>query len=378
MLALRKLFIAIVLALTGTLAQAQADLSENPVRANLEDARSSYIFVFQTGVAVGQVEPLARRLVQTEGGQLRHTFSTVLRGFSAHLPAPAAARLAQSPLVAYYEPNGVVWAIAKPPWAGGGGDDTSSTQVTPWGITRVGGPKDGTSLHAWVIDTGIDLEHADLNVGSGANFVLRGKNSPDDGHGHGTHVAGTIAAIDNSIDVVGVAAGATVHPIRVLDNSGSGTVDGVVAGVDYVAAHASVGDCANMSLGASGHFQSLHDAVANAAGQGIYFAVAAGNDSADASDYEPAHVEHMNVFTQSAIDSSDVFAGFSNYGNPPVDFAAPGVSVLSTKKGGGTTKMSGTSMATPHVCGLLLYGPPNSDGTALDDPDGQPDPIAHY
>ncbi len=204
------------------------------------------------------------------------------------------------------------------------------------------------------------------------------EDSPDDANGHGTHVAGTVAAIDNDIDVVGVAPNATVHPVRVLSKNGFGMTDWIVAGIDYVAANGVAGDCANMSLGGLGHQDSIHDAVIGAADLGIRFSVSAGNESADAEDYEPAHVEHPNVYTISAIDSKDIFASFSNWGEP-VDFAAPGVDVLSTQMGGGTTIMSGTSMAAPHVCGILLHlATPDSDGYAIDDPDNDPDPIAHF
>lgn len=351
------------------------DPPTNEVRTNLDEAANSFIFVLREDVPAGRVHSLASEMARSGDGSVRHVFTHALKGFSANMSAVAASRVAaNNPNIAYYEPNGIAWAVlAKPSGAGGGGGET-----VPWGVSRVGGPAAGAGLHAWIIDTGIDLDHADLNVGYGANFVSKGKDSPDDGHGHGTHVAGTVGAIDNDIDVVGVAADATVHPVRVLDNSGSGTIDEVVAGVDYVAANASPGDCANMSLGASGHYQSLHDSVLNAAGKGIYFAIAAGNDGDHAENYEPAHVEHSNVFTESAIDSNDSLTSWSNYGNPPVDYAAPGASILSTKKGGGTTTMSGTSMAAPHVCGLLLFGKPNSDGTAKNDPDGDPDPIAHF
>ncbi|PCJ40331.1 MAG: peptidase S8 [Moraxellaceae bacterium] len=357
----------------------QGLLPDNAMQ-NLEDAQQSYIFVYKQGLPRDRVNQLSHALVRQGGGTVRHIFTVAIKGFSANISAQGAARLAaNNPSIAYFEPNGVAWAFAKPPWAGGGDEEEEAIQVTPWGVARVGGPIDGRGLDAWIIDTGIDLDHPDLNVGYGANFVSRGKNSPNDGQGHGTHVAGTIGAIDNSIDVVGVASGATVHPVRVLDNSGSGTIDGVIAGVDWVAENASAGDCANMSLGASGHFESLHAAVSNAAEMGIYFAIAAGNSSKDASDYEPAHVEGDNIYTISAIDSNDEFAGFSNFGNPTVDYAAPGVNVLSTKKGGGTTAKSGTSMAAPHACGLLLFSAPlNSYGTAISDPDGNPDPIAHY
>ncbi len=375
----------------------------------VESARTSFIFVFTDDVPARDVPGLALGLTKTAAGRTRHIFTHAIKGFSASVPAHAAIQIARNPKIAYYEANGVAQAIAplaskrpdnpgggKPDKPGGGkpdkpkkdkpdngggdgGGDTPSGQQTPWGITRVGGNQDGSGRHAWVIDTGIDLAHGDLNVGSGDNFVGDGQTSGNDGNGHGTHVAGTIAALNNEIDVVGVAAGATVHPVRVLDNSGFGTIDGVVAGVDYVAANALSGDVANMSLTAAGHWQSLHDAVVNAASQGIRFAIAAGNDDNYAAYYEPADVEHPNVFTVSATDSSDRFASFSNWGNPPVDFAAPGVGVLSTRRGGGTTSLSGTSMAAPHVAGiLLLRAAPNSDGVASGDPDGVADPIAHH
>ncbi|MEN8177747.1 MAG: S8 family serine peptidase [Pseudomonadota bacterium] len=364
----------------------------------LEDAQSSYIFAFEDNVQAGEIRGQTKRLVQEAGGSIRHVFTKVLKGFSASVSATAAAQIAASPHVAYYEQNKIYWATDKnrryedddrnhaaSPGKGPGRDDDPDDpepdQVTPWGIERIGGPIDGTGLEAWIIDSGIDLEHPDLNVGSGANFVTIGsENEPDDyedAAGHGTHVAGTIAAIDNLIDVVGVAPNATVHPVRVLSKSGFGMTDWIVAGIDYVAANAAPGDCANMSLGGPGHQEAIHDAIIDAADLGILFSLAAGNESDDAEDYEPAHIEHANVYTISAIDSNDVFASFSNWGDP-VDYAAPGVAVLSTRMGGGVTIMSGTSMAAPHVCGILLHRvPPNTDGYAINDPDGEPDPIAH-
>ncbi|MGQ0560380.1 MAG: S8 family serine peptidase, partial [Gemmatimonadota bacterium] len=203
------------------------------------------------------------------------------------------------------------------------------------------------------------------------------KDSPEDGHGHGTHVAGTVAAINNTIDVVGVAANAFVCAVRVLDNSGSGTWEGVINGVNHVAANGVAGEAANMSLGGSGSNATLEKAVQDAAAKGIKFSLAAGNDGAFAGDFTPARTEGTNIFTISAIDSNDCMPSWSNWGNPPVDYAAPGVSVLSTKKGGGTTTMSGTSMAAPHAAGVLLLGNPTSDGFAQCDPDGNPDPIIH-
>ena len=317
-----------------------------------------------------------------------HVYRHAIRGFSASLPDAALKRLLDDPSVDYIEPDGRVWAVApgnrpdksKPPKDDGGtSDPPEASQETPWGISYVGGPQDGVGLTAWVIDTGIDFGHPDLNVDTSraANFVTRGKNTAEDGHGHGTHVAGTIAALNNSIDVVGVAAGASVVPVRVLSNSGSGYTTWVIAGVDHFAAHADPGDVANMSLG-GGVSTSFDTAVRNAAAAGVRFALAAGNDSLHADNSSPARVNHENVYTVSAIDSNGSFAWFSNYGNPPVDVAAPGVGILSTANGGGTTTKSGTSMAAPHVAGLLLLDSLNTNGTAKNDPDGTADPVASF
>lgn len=315
-------------------------------------------------------------------------YNVALKGFAAKLDDDQLARLRDDKRVEYVEKDQVI-ALAPPgacsPWPsckdGGGSGDS---QTTPWGVTRVGGPTSSNGT-AWVIDTGIDLDHPDLSVDTDRSTVFvssgPGSGSPEDGYGHGTHVAGTIAAIDNNRDVVGVAAGATVVAVKVLNDRGSGSYSDIISGIDYVASNASAGDVANMSLG-GGASDALDDAVRNAADQGIYFAVAAGNDGADANNYSPARVEYKNVWTVSATDDSDTFASFSNWSgptDPPIEFAAPGVDVLSLWLNGGTDTISGTSMASPHVAGLLLVtnGNPNSDGTASGDPDGDPDPIAH-
>ena len=303
-------------------------------------------------------------------------YENTVVGFAASVDAETAARLADDPRVDYVEPDRVM--VLKKPGRGNGGGGGSTSQTTPYGITRVGGAA-ASSGRACVLDSGVDLDHPDLNVDRGASrtFITSGKDSrsADDGNGHGTHVAGTIGAIDNSTGVVGVASGATIVAVKVLDSRGSGSYSGVIAGVDYVGSGAPGCDVANMSLGGPVS-QALDDAVKAAAQSGVKFALAAGNESRNAANSSPARANGANIYTVSAIDSNDRFASFSNYGNPPVDVAAPGVAVNSTWKGGGYNTISGTSMASPHVAGLLLFGTLGTDGSASGDPDGNPDPIA--
>jgi len=341
-------------------------------------ASQSYIFVYSDkAMTKASVRTRSENLAQHYEGTVRHTFGKAVRGFSAKMSASAARKLyEENPDIAYYEPNGVCYAIAKPSkpgHGGGGGGGGEPAQVTPWGIARVNGGVAGNFCKAWIIDTGIDLDNPDLNVDVADSVVFANAKSPDDDNGHGTHVAGTIAAIDNSIDVVGVAPGATVVAVKVLNRRGSGSWDDVIAGIDYVASHASSCDVANMSLGGS-YSQAINDAVTNAA-KTCSFAVAAGNDGADAANDSPASVNAPNVYTISAIDSNDLLTSWSNWGVPPVDYAEPGLNILSLKKGGGTTTMSGTSMATPHAVGLLLLGNIRTDGYTQADPGGDPHPI---
>ncbi len=344
----------------------------------LDEAGYRFIFVFKDSVPRGSVPERADALVREHGGQGIHHYTAALKGFAARMAPEAAARLAARPVVAYYEADQVARAVAAP--AGKGKPPkppAACTGQTPdWGVLRVGGPGDGSGKTAWVIDTGVDLDHRDLVVDTVRAKTFVGK-SADDGNGHGTHVAGIIGAKQNNCDTVGVAAGATIVPVRVLGSSGSGYVSDVIAGVDYVADNGAPGDVANMSLGA-GPSSALDTAVVNAAANGIYFTIAAGNEGDSAGSYSPGRVEGDHIFTVSAVDAFDEFAWFSNYGNPPVDFAAPGVSVLSLYKGGGTATLSGTSMAAPHLAGILLVngGKIETCDYAVNDPDPTPDPIA--
>ena len=315
---------------------------------------------------------------------IKAVYGYAVEGFTAQLNREQLQVLGNDPRVRSIEQDYLI-ILAPPPGRGpgGGGSDGgggTTAQETPWGITRVGGGATYTGNNvAYVLDSGIDLDHEDLNVNAsrGFNAFTRGKDgeSLDDGNGHGTHVAGTIAAIDNTVGVIGVAAGATVVPVKVLDSRGSGSYSGVIAGVDFVGANGNTGDVANMSLG--GPLSSgLNDAVSGAASRGIKFSLAAGNESQDANNVSPASVNGNGIYTISAMDRNDAFASFSNFGNPPVDYCAPGVSITSAWKDGGYRTISGTSRAAPHVAGILLTGNARTDGTVSGDPDGNADPIA--
>jgi len=342
----------------------------------------SYICVFKVGaVGRGAEQSSAAAAVNSVGGAATQVYTTAIKGFAARMPANAVERIMTSnPNIDYCEQDQVmslipVRAEAKP---SRGGSTTQPSQATPWGVSRVLNgktPPAGPFATSWVIDTGIEPTHPDLRVDTKRSRSFVSTTSYVDQNGHGTHVAGTIGALNNTIGVVGVAPGSTQVAVRVLDKSGSGSMSGVIAGVDYVANLGVAGDVANMSLG-GGANTSLDTAVANAAAKGIRFILAAGNSGLPAANSSPARVNGPNIFTVSAFASGDSFASFSNYGNPPIDYAQPGVSVRSTWIGGGYNTISGTSMAAPHLAGLLLLGPISDGGRVTGDKDATPDVIA--
>ncbi|HDP76314.1 MAG TPA: S8 family peptidase [Bacteroidales bacterium] len=306
--------------------------------------------------------------------QIDQVYGAAISGFSAELTELQVNALLKDKRVAYVEPDRWIVLDYKVEQT----SDAAKGQTIPWGITRIGGAVNYTGTNvAWIIDTGIDLDHPDLNVNvtKSKNFVSTAK-SPDDDNGHGSHVAGTVAAKNNDIGVIGVAAGAPVVAVKVLNRRGSGAYSTIISGVNYVASAGVAGDVANMSLGGP-TYQALDDAVLAASNKGIKFCLAAGNESTDANNSSPARVNGTNIYTISAMDNADKFASFSNYGNPPIDYCAPGVSIYSTYKNGKYATLSGTSMASPHACGVVLLGAPKTDGYVLNDPDGKPDPIIH-
>lgn len=309
---------------------------------------------------------------------IQSTYGHALKGFTAKLSETQLEALKSDPRVKSIEQDQTLSITPYKGKPGGGGGGNTDPQEVPYGTVRVNGGTTTSSHTAWVIDSGIDLDHPDLNVdvNRSVSFLTGSPSnqSPDDQNGHGTHVAGTIAAIDNTIGTVGVAPGTMVVAVRVLDRRGSGSNSGVIAGVDYVAANGSNGDVANMSLG-GGVSTALDNAVISAAGTGVKFVLAAGNSSTNANNSSPARANGNNIYTISAMDINDNWASFSNYGNPPIDFCAPGVAVKSSWKDGGYNTISGTSMAAPHAAGVLLLGNASKSGTVNGDPDGNADDI---
>ncbi|HEX3168097.1 MAG TPA: S8 family serine peptidase [Chitinophagaceae bacterium] len=253
-------------------------------------------------------------------------------------------------------------------------------RLITWNINRIG-YGNGIGKTAWIVDSGIDFDHPDLTVDqTRSRSFVDGQTSADDQNGHGTHVAGIIGAKNNTIGVLGVASGASLVALKVLDKDGDGNLSYIIQALAYINTVADAGDVVNMSVGGESGSDILDQQVKNTAARGIYFAIAAGNDTKLANLSSPARVNASSVYTVSAVDSLDNFASFSNYGNDVVDFAAPGVRILSTWMDNKYAYASGTSMAAPHVAGLLLLRGRDitSSGVAKNDPDGTPDPIAHY
>lgn len=349
----------------------------------LNDAELNAELARQTGYEARQnaAKSAAERILKRAGitdGELGFVYGTALQGFSVKIPPGQLKKLQDDPSVKYMEEDQVITLIQPDLKINAKPVKPDPLQSTPWGIDRVnGGISYSGQNKIWIIDTGIDLDHPDLNVDkvNGWNFIANTQTADDD-NGHGSHCAGIAAAVNNNIGVIGVAAGATVVPVKVLNRRGSGSYSTIIAGVDWVADNAASGDVANMSLG-GGISTTLDAAVLNAStyeGKTIYFTLAAGNESDDANNHSPARVNGANIYTISAMDSSDKWAYFSNYGTP-VDYCEPGVNIYSTYKGGGYATMSGTSMAAPHAAGLLLLGSITSVSNVIGDPDGNPDKI---
>lgn len=302
---------------------------------------------------------------------LRQTFTGATGGFIARLSASELQRLKLDTAVSLIEQDRII--------AYGTCFQVVEPKLITWNVARVG-YGDGTGKTAWIIDSGIDFTHPDLNAdASRSKSFISGVTSASDENGHGTHVAGIIGAKNNSEGMLGVASGASLVALRVFNKDGEGTLSSIIQALSYINSNAKAGDVVNMSLGEDEVSAILDQQVQNTASKGIFVAIAAGNDSKPATQFSPGRANGENIYTVSAVDSLDNFASFSNYGNDAVDFAAPGVRIPSTYLNGKYAIYSGTSMAAPHVAGLLLLKGNNitSSGTAKNDPDGTADPIAH-
>jgi subtilisin family serine protease len=332
-----------------------------PVRAEQpEDLPNGHrvIVVFDTTVN----EAARDELVRNFGGENLHDLPLV-GGRAVVLPSPAMAEALTSEAgVVRVDPDVEVQATAKPAPA-------QPSEEMPWGVNRVDADlawsaTTGAGKVVAVVDTGIDKTHPDLaaNIVGGRNFVRKGATPADpakwnDDNGHGTHVAGTVAALDNDIGVVGVAPEAKLLGVKVLDRNGNGYLSDVIAGLNWVIDPNGDGDTSdkqaqvvNMSLGTDSDVQSFHDAVTGVYNAGVVVVAAAGNDGGTNNvDYPAAYPE---VIAVAATDSLDTRASWSS-GGPEVELSAPGVSVKSTYKGGAYATMSGTSMASPHVAGTV-------------------------
>jgi subtilisin family serine protease len=283
------------------------------------------------------------------GGTIRFTYRTGLKGFSAALPAVALKAVRSLPSVKYVEANGRVHLAKKqhnpPSW----GLDRVDQRDLPLNSKYTYVKKAGSGVTAFIIDTGIRFTHQDFGgrATSGVDEVDGG--TADDCNGHGTHVSGTVGGT-----TYGIAKKVSLVAVRVLDCGGSGTWDGVIAGVNWVTGNHSGPSVANMSI-QGGKMQSVNDAIEASISSGVVYAVAAANFGDNACNYSPASTP--DAITVGATDRTDTRASFSNYG-PCLDLFAPGVDIVSDWDTSDTATMtdSGTSMASPHVCGAAaLY-----------------------
>jgi subtilisin len=361
-------------------ADASATTKDSAARALAADAPGDgYIVVYQASALSVTPDVATDVLERKYGFTSRFRYQHALEGFAARLSSHQAAALRREPAVRLVSPDRRLRAVAESPLAPG--------DSIPTGVARIGGATSSavhpaSSSAVAVIDSGIDLGHPDLNAVSGRNCI--GSGPAQDDNGHGTHVAGTIAAKNNGAGVVGVTPGTTVYAVKSLNSAGSGSDSSVICGIDWVTGNAgALGiKVVNLSLGGFGEYggcyaEPLHLAICNSTAAGVTYVVAAGNSGWDYGAYPPdVPAYYPEVLTVTAMSDSDgkpgstsespgcrpdeyddSYATFSNYatysGDVAHTIAAPGVCIRSTYPGGGYSTASGTSMASPHVAGVV-------------------------
>ncbi|MFJ7414227.1 S8 family peptidase [Streptomyces sp. NPDC098077] len=325
----------------------------------------SYIVTLKETAGLRASAAQGKKLIAGYGGRIERTYTSALNGYAAQLSSTAAKRLAADPAVASVEQNQKVHS-------------TATQTNAPWGLDRIDQPNlplngtftypdsAGVNTTVYVLDTGVRITHQDIvgRASNGYDFVDN-DNVAQDGNGHGTHVATTAAGT-----VYGVAKKAKIVGVRVLNNSGSGTTAGVIAGVDWITANHVASSVANVSLG-GGPSTALDTAVRRSIASGVTYSIAAGNSNAPASGFSPARVE--TALTVGATTRTDARATYSNHG-PLVDLFAPGSDITAgwATSDTATYTGSGTSFAAPHVAGaaaVYLTNHPGSSpaavGTAL-------------
>ncbi|WP_105974577.1 S8 family peptidase [Streptomyces geranii] len=306
--------------------------------------KDSYIVTLKDSAGFRAASSKGKALATRYGAEVERTYKSALNGYATEMTEAEAKRLAADPAVAKVVQNKTL--------------HINDTQTSPtWGLDRIDQadlPLDsaytypssaGSGVTAYIIDTGVRITHTDFGGRASYGYdAIDGDTSANDGNGHGTHVAGTVASA-----TYGVAKAAKIVAVRVLDDSGSGTTDQVVAGIDWVTENHVSPAVANMSLGGDAD-SVLDEAVANSIASGVTYAVAAGNDNTTASSNSPARV--ATAITVGASTSADARSSFSNYGSA-LDIFAPGSSITSTynTSNTATASLSGTSMASPHVAG---------------------------